>query len=116
MEMMLITCIVASGKVIGSIFFARNKLLRVEKLAVSASPNFIDNSGFQINKDSSRNMLSRTRFAEESVESIMCHTHRGVTAITINFFSKTIAIPLPKGNKSRKTTTIPLLDSNFCHG
>ncbi len=52
--------VVSTSIVIGSIFFASNKLLRVEQLPVGTSANFINYSWLQVNKDSTRNMLART--------------------------------------------------------
>jgi hypothetical protein len=56
---------VATGKVVGSIFLSTDELLGVEKLAVCSSPDFINNSGLKINKDSTRDVLSRTSFTEK---------------------------------------------------
>ena len=61
----------ATGKVVGSIFLATDELLRVEKLAVCSGPHFIDDSGLEIDKDGTRDVLSGTSFTEESVESIV---------------------------------------------
>lgn len=73
------TGIMTTGKVVGSIFFATDKLLRVEKLTVSSSPHLINNSGLKIYKNSTGNMLSGTSLAEESVESIITTTNCLVT-------------------------------------
>ncbi|KAF1860876.1 hypothetical protein Lal_00000290 [Lupinus albus] len=54
-----------TGKVVGSIFFAADELLWVEKLAVSTGPDFIDNSWFKIYEDSTWNMLSSTGLTEK---------------------------------------------------
>ncbi|RWW38396.1 hypothetical protein BHE74_00056369 [Ensete ventricosum] len=50
--------VVTSDKVVQSIFLATDYLFRVEKLAISSSSYFIDNSGFHIDKDYMRNVLS----------------------------------------------------------
>ena len=60
-----------SGEVVGSIFFSSDKLFRVEELSVSTSSNFINNSGFKINEHTSGDILTSTRFTEESLESII---------------------------------------------
>lgn len=52
--------VVTTGIVVGSIFLASNELLRVEKLSVSASADFINYSGLKVNKDCSWDMLSRS--------------------------------------------------------
>ncbi|WVY96735.1 hypothetical protein V8G54_028886 [Vigna mungo] len=69
----------ATGKVVGGIFFAADELLWVEKLAVRSSPNLINHSGLKIHKDGTWNMLSSTCLAEESVESIVTTTNCFVT-------------------------------------
>lgn len=66
------------SKVISSIFFFRNKLFRMKELAVVVSSNFIDDSGFQINKDSMGDMFICVGFIEECVESIIGNIYRGV--------------------------------------
>ena len=43
---LLVSGIVSTGKVIGSIFLACDQLLRVEELAVGTSVNFINGCGF----------------------------------------------------------------------
>ena len=55
---MLITSVLASSKVIGCIFFARDKLLGMEKLSVSAGSYFVNDGWFEIKKHSSRHMLA----------------------------------------------------------
>lgn len=55
---MLITSVMASSKVIGCIFFARDKLLGMEKLSVSAGSYFVNDGWFEIKKHSSRHMLA----------------------------------------------------------
>ncbi|KAK6945431.1 AP2/ERF domain [Dillenia turbinata] len=52
------TSIMSTGKVIGSIFLSRNELLWMKKLPVAPGPNFINDSGLQINEYSSRNVLA----------------------------------------------------------
>lgn len=69
----------ASGKVVGSVFLAADELLRVEKLAVCSGPHFINDSGFQINKDGTRNVLPSTSFTEKGVECIVSSADRLVT-------------------------------------
>nr|GMC50748.1 Hypothetical predicted protein [Ipomoea batatas] len=47
------------------------KLLRVKQLSVWSGPHLINDSGFQINKHSTRNVLSSSSFTEEGVECII---------------------------------------------
>ena len=71
---MLITGIMATSKIVGSIFFATNEQFRVEKLVVSSSSDFINNNRIKIYKHSTRDMLSCTSFIEKGVESIITST------------------------------------------
>lgn len=73
----------ASGKVISSIFLPRYELFGMEELAITTSPDFVDDSGFEINKYSPWDMLSRSSLAKEGVESIVSSTKSGVTASSI---------------------------------
>lgn len=77
---MLITSVMASSKVIGCIFFARDKLLGMEKLSVSAGSYFVNDGWFEIKKHSPRNMLAWACLAKECVECIMTYTHSTITA------------------------------------
>lgn len=52
--------VVTASIVVGGIFLASDELLRVEQLSVGSSANLIHYSGFQVNKDSSGNMLARS--------------------------------------------------------
>merc|ERR1719516_171712 len=60
--------IVTTSVVVGSILFPGDQLLRMEQLAVGASPYLINNSWFQIHKDSPWDMLAGTSLTEEGVE------------------------------------------------
>jgi hypothetical protein len=51
------TSVMASGEIVGSIFFARDELLRVEQLTIRSSTYLIDNSRLQIYKNCTGNML-----------------------------------------------------------
>ncbi|KAF3843016.1 hypothetical protein F7725_001865 [Dissostichus mawsoni] len=57
----------SSGVVVGSIFLSCNQLLRVEQLTVALT----DDSGFQVDKDGSGNMLSCPCLTEEGVEAVV---------------------------------------------
>jgi hypothetical protein len=46
--------VVTMSKVVGCIFLVTDELLRMEELAVGASPHLIDDSGFKVNKYSSQ--------------------------------------------------------------
>ncbi|KAH0458806.1 hypothetical protein IEQ34_011620 [Dendrobium chrysotoxum] len=55
----------ATSKVVGCIFFAADELLRMEELAVASGPHLINNSWFQIYKNSSGNMFPCSSLTEE---------------------------------------------------
>ena len=59
------------GIVVGSILLASHQLLGMEQLAVDTSPHFINDSWFQINKDSPGHMLARSSLREEGVEAVI---------------------------------------------
>merc|ERR1712165_286370 len=63
--------VVSSSIVVGSIFLASDELFRVEELTVGASSDFIDDGGFQINKDSTGNMFARSGFSEKGGERVI---------------------------------------------
>jgi len=63
--------IVTSGEIVCCIFLSWNELFWMEKLSVSSSSNFINDSSFKIKEDSSWDVLSSSGFWEESVESII---------------------------------------------
>ena len=69
----------ATSEVVGSIFLAADELLRVKELAISASPHFIDHSGLEIHKNSTRDVLPCSSFAEKGVERIISSSNCFVT-------------------------------------
>jgi len=75
----MVTGIVATGKVVGSIFLAADELFWVKELAVSTSPHFINDSGLKVNKHGTRDMLPSTSFTEKGVEGIVTSTNSFVT-------------------------------------
>jgi hypothetical protein len=70
---------VTTGKVVGCILLATDELLRVEELAVSASPHLINHSGLKVNKHSTGHMLASASLTEEGVESIITSSNSLVT-------------------------------------
>ncbi|GLU09359.1 hypothetical protein SLE2022_262250 [Rubroshorea leprosula] len=77
----MLTGVVATGKIVGSIFLATDELLGVEELAVGTSPHSINNSGLKINKDSARDVLSDTSFTKKGVEGSITSTDGLFTCI-----------------------------------
>mmetsp|Transcript_35187 Transcript_35187/g.53993 ORF Transcript_35187/g.53993 Transcript_35187/m.53993 type:complete len:303 (-) Transcript_35187:18-926(-) len=62
--------VMTTGVVIGSILLSVDDLFWVVKLAVLSSTNFVTNSWFQINKNSTWNVSSPSSFTEEGVEGV----------------------------------------------
>ena len=50
--------VMASGVVVGSIFFASDHVLRVEKAAIFAGADFVDDIGFQVTIDCAGNVFA----------------------------------------------------------
>ena len=67
--------VMSSGEVVGGIFLSRDELFWMEKLSVGSSSNFINDSGFEIEEDSSWDVLSSSGFGEEGVEGIITTTN-----------------------------------------
>jgi hypothetical protein len=63
--------VVSSGVVIGGIFLSRKELVRIEELSVSTVSHFIDDRGFQVDKDGSRDVLSTTGIREEGAKGVL---------------------------------------------
>jgi hypothetical protein len=85
-----------TSKVVGRIFLAADKLLRMEKLTVSTSPHLVNDRRLQIYKYSAGNMLSGSSFAEESVEGIVSATDGLIArhlAIRLNAVLEAIELP-----------------------
>jgi hypothetical protein len=90
-----------TGKVVGRIFLAADKLFRMEKLTVSTSPYLVNDSRLQIYKNSAGNMLSGSSFAEESVECIVSATDSfvaGHLAIRLNAVLEAVKFPASISN------------------
>ena len=50
----------ATSVIVGGILLSGNQLLRVEKLAVSSSPDFVNDSRLQVDEDGTGNVLAGT--------------------------------------------------------
>jgi len=68
---LLADSVVAMSVVVGSILLASDELFRVEQLAVGASADLIDHSRFQVDEDSTRDVLASAGLREEGVERII---------------------------------------------
>jgi hypothetical protein len=67
---------VATGKVVGGILLATDKLLGVEQLTVSSGSDFIDHSRLQIQEHCTRDVLPCTGLTEEGVEGVITASYR----------------------------------------
>jgi hypothetical protein len=54
----LADCVVTTGVVVGGILLAGDELLRVIQLTVGASSDLVTDTGLEVNKDGTRDMLS----------------------------------------------------------
>lgn len=90
--------VVTSGVVVSGIFFAGDELFRVEKLPVCAGSDFVDYSGFQVYKHGPGYVLTRSGFAEESVERIVTSSDGFVGRhLTVRLDAMFKAVQLPTG-------------------
>jgi hypothetical protein len=88
--------VVSTGVVVGSVFLSGNDLFRVVELGVLSGTDFITNSGFQIYKHSTRDMLSRGSFTKEGVERVISASNGGIVRhITIGGDAMFQAVQLP---------------------
>ena len=91
----------ASCVVVGSIFLAGDDLLGVVQLTVSASSDFVANTGLQINKHSAGDMLAGASLREEGVEGIITTAHSLVGwHLAVGLDAVFQAVKLPAGISS----------------
>lgn len=76
---MLITGVMATGKVVSGILLAADELFWVEELSVCSSPHFINHSGLEIYKNGTRDMLPSTSFTEKGVKCIISSANSLIT-------------------------------------
>jgi hypothetical protein len=109
--------VVTTGVVVGGIFLARDQLLRVEQLAVGTSADFIDDGGFQVNKDGTGDVFASTSLREEGVEGIIATANGfvgGHLAIGLDAVLK--AVELPAGIADLDTALANVNGNYFAHG
>jgi hypothetical protein len=88
--------VVASGEVVSGVFLSRNELFGVEELSVGSSPDFVDDSGLEVEEDGSGDVLAGTSFREEGVEGIITATDslvRGHLSVRLNAVLETEEFP-----------------------
>merc|ERR1711935_760585 len=90
--------VVATSVVVGGVFLARNQLLGVEELTVGSRADFIDDGGFQVDEDTTGDVLAGTRLGEEGVERVVTAANRLVRRhLTIGLDAVFEAVELPAG-------------------
>ena len=88
--------VVTTSVVVGSILLSSDELFRMEKLSVCSSPHFINDCGFQVEEDSTGDVLSRSSLTEEGVESIITTSDgfvRGHLAIRLDTMFQAVKFP-----------------------
>jgi len=106
----------SSGEVVGSIFLSGDELFRMEELSVGTSSDFIDDGRFQVEEDSSGDVLASTSFGEESVEGIITTSDglvRGHLTIRLDTVFQTEEFPT--GVTDLDTTLTDVNRDNFSH-
>lgn len=66
--------VVTSGEVVGGIFLSGDELLGMEELSVGTGSDFINDSWFQVEEDTSGDVFTSTSLGEEGVEGIITTT------------------------------------------
>ena len=108
--------VVTSGEVVGGIFLSGDELFWVEELSVSTSSDFIDDGWFQVEEDSSWDVLAGTSFREESVESIISSSDGLVRwHLTIRLDTVFQAEEFPTGVTDLDTSLTDVDSNNFSH-
>jgi hypothetical protein len=108
--------VVTSGEVVGGIFLTGDELFWMEQLSVGTSSNFIDNGWFEIEEDSSWDVLTGTGFGEEGVESIITTTD-GLIGWHLTIWLNTVfkAEEFPAGVTNLDTSLTDVNRDNFSH-
>ena len=96
--------VITSGIAIGSIFFASDELLRAEELAVGASANLINDSGFQVYKHCSGHVLASTCLTEEDVEGVLSPNSLVTWHLAFRLDAVFQAVDLPAGTVDLDTS------------
>jgi hypothetical protein len=81
--------VVTPGVVVGRILLSVDDLIRMVELGVGAAADFVTYCGFEINVDSTGNVLSRLSLAEKGIERVIsdaytlvrCHRTIGLNAV-----------------------------------
>ena len=91
--------VVTSGVVVGGVLLAIDQLLRMVKLTVGSDTGFVDDGGFEVNKDSSWDVLSTSSFREEGLEGVISKSLvRWHTSIRLDTVLQTVELPASISN------------------
>ena len=86
--------VVAPGVVVGCVLLAVDQLLGVVELTVGSNSGLVNDSGLQVNKDSSWNMFSATSLREEGLEGVVSKCLvRGHAAIRLDTVLQAVELP-----------------------
>jgi len=107
----------ATGKIVGSVFFAGDQLLRMEQLAVSSCTHFIDNSWFKVHHDATRDVLSGAGLRKKRIERIIAATNGLVTRhLAIRLDAMLEAEKLPASITNLDATLAEVKAKDLTHG
>jgi len=106
--------VVAPGVVVGSVLLAVDQLLGVVELTVGSNSGLVNDSGLQVNKDSSWNMFSATSLREEGLEGVVSKCLvRGHAAIRLDTVLQ--AVELPTGVSNLDSSLSDMNGDTFSH-
>ena len=90
--------IMASCIIICCIFFTTDQLFGMEQLSVCSNSDLVHDSRFQVHKNSSRHMFSRSRLREESTEGIISNIGilLGNCSVWMDSVLQAVQLPLMK--------------------
>jgi len=108
--------VVTSGEIVGGIFLTGDQLFWMEQLSVGTGSDFVNNSWFQIEEDTSWDVLAGTGFREEGVEGIITTTDGLVRwHLTVRLDTVFEAEELPTGVTNLATSLTDVDRNNFSH-
>merc|ERR1719464_1171715 len=106
--------VVSPGVVVGSVLLAVDQLLGVVELTVGSNSGLVNDSGLQVNKDSSWNMIAATSFREEGLEGVVSESLvRGHAAIRLDTVLQ--AVELPTGVSNLASSLSDMNRDTFSH-
>jgi hypothetical protein len=91
-EEILANSIMAASIVVRSVLLAADELVGMEELGVSASANFVDNRGLQVDHDGTGNVFARTSLAEKGLKALIV-TRARHSAVRLNTVLEAIEFP-----------------------